>query len=339
MKTSQYSNYRAILLSLPYLIVFLSFPSPSQSAKPKCNAQDKKVLLQIKAALNITSWIPDIECCDWYGLECDRNTSRVISLAIFNNDISGQIPPAVGDLPYLQTLDMRKLPYLVGEIPPAISKLSQLTFLRLDWNNLSGPVPSFLSQLKNLYFLDLSFNKFSGSIPPSLSELPNLLALHLDRNKLTGNIPESFGNFPGNGKTPDLFLSHNMLTGPIPRSLGDLNFSGTIDLSRNRLEGDASFLFGKSKTVLFVDLSRNLFEFDLSKVEFPENMTNLDLNHNKIFGSLPEGLIKMQLQLLNVSYNKLCGQIPQGGNLQSFDSTAYFHNRCLCGAPLPPCKK
>ncbi|XP_027176641.1 polygalacturonase inhibitor-like [Coffea eugenioides] len=320
--------------------LFLSLPYPSLSAHAKCNVHDKQVLLEIKAAFNnpyhLASWNPDVDCCGWYALDCDRNTGRVIALTIFAGNISGEIPPAVGDLPYLQNLMFHKLTNLTGQIPSAVTKLVHLKELTISWTNLSGPVPSFLSQLKNLTSLDLSFNDLTGSIPPSLSELPNLLDLHLDRNKLTGSIPDSFGRFAGN--TPDLFLSHNMLSGPVPKSLGNVNFSIQIDFSRNKLEGDASFLFGKNKTIQFVDLSRNLFEFDLSKVEFPDSLTNLDLNHNKIFGSLPVGLTELNLQFFNVSYNRLCGQIPQGGKLQSFDSYNYFHNRCLCGAPLPACK-
>ncbi|CAI9100123.1 OLC1v1037053C1 [Oldenlandia corymbosa var. corymbosa] len=322
------------------LLLFLSLPFPAFSARPKCNSQDKKVLLQIKAALNnpyhLASWNPEEDCCTWYAMECDRNNGRVKALTIFSGNISGQIPPAVGDLPYLETLVFRKLTNLHGQIPSAITKLTRLRDLTLSWTNLSGPVPSFLSQLKSLTYLDLSFNDLTGSIPPSLSQLPNLEEIHLDRNKLTGSIPESFGHWAG--KTPNIFLSHNQLTGPVPASLGSLNFPSTIDLSRNKLVGDVSFLFGRSKTVLFIDLSRNLFEFDLSKVQFPVNLTNLDLNHNRIFGSLPQGLTRLNLQFLNVSYNRLCGKIPRGGDLQRFDQYSYFHNRCLCGAPLSPCK-
>ncbi|XP_052176486.1 polygalacturonase inhibitor-like [Diospyros lotus] len=320
------------------LFLALTFLSVSRSASVRCNPKDKKVLFQIKEALgnpyHLASWVPEHDCCDWYCVDCDSN-NRTFSLTIFSGNISGQIPPAVGDLPYLETLVFRKLTNLTGTIPPAIAKLTRLKMLRLSWTNLSGPVPSFLSGLKNLNFLDLSFNDLTGSIPPSLSQLPNLDALHLDRNKLTGSIPESFGKFAG--KVPALYLSHNQLTGPIPTSLGDLNFTD-IDVSRNKLSGNVSFLFGPKSVLQSADFSRNMFEFDLTKVVFPASLTWLDLNHNKIYGSLPQSLADLQLQHLNVSYNRLCGQIPVGGKLQSFGVTEYFHNRCLCGAPLPACK-
>ncbi|KAJ8564489.1 hypothetical protein K7X08_000949 [Anisodus acutangulus] len=319
------------------LFVFLSFPSPSVSVR--CNPEDKRVLLQIKKDLgnpyHLASWDPNTDCCYWYVVGCDRRTNRINSLHVFQANISGQIPAAVGDLPYLETLQFHHITNLTGTIQPTIAKLTNLKMLRLSFTNLTGPVPDFLSQLKNLTLLELNYNQLTGTIPPSLSQLPNLLAIHLDRNKLTGQIPDSFGKFKG--QIPDLYLSHNSLTGPVPKSLGELNFS-TLDFSRNNLEGDVSFLFGKNKTIQNIDLSRNILEFDLSKLEFPDSLSSLDLNHNRIFGSLPEGLKDVQLQYLNVSYNRLCGQIPQGGKLQSFDVYSYFHNKCLCGSPLPDCK-
>ncbi|KAF2307815.1 hypothetical protein GH714_032060 [Hevea brasiliensis] len=257
--------------------------------KKLCNHHDKKVLLQIKQDFGnpylLASWKADTDCCtQWYQVECDSTTHRIISLTIFAGNLSGEIPPAVGDLPYLQTLVFHKLTNVTGPIQPAIAKLKSLNFLRLSWLSLTGSVPDFLGQLKNLTFLDLAFNRLSGSIPSSLALLPNLGALHLDRNRLTGSIPESFGAFQGN--VPGLYLSHNQLSGKIPASLGNLDF-GAIDFSRNKLEGDASILFGPNKTTQIVDLSRNLLEFDLSKVAFQSSLTSLDINHNKIYGSIP----------------------------------------------------
>lgn len=325
-------------MRLLFLSIFFS-SLLTASFSERCNPKDKKVLFQIKTSLNnpyhLASWTPNTDCCDWYCVECDETTNRINSLTIFSGQISGQIPPSVGDLPFLKTLIFRHLTNVTGQIPSAISKLKSLQMVRLSWTNLTGPVPAFFSQLKNLTYLDLSFNQLSGSIPSSLSSLPNLGALHLDRNKLTGSIPDSFGKFPG--AVPDLYLSHNQLTGVIPKSLGDMDFT-RIDLSRNKLQGDASILFGSKKTTQTLDISRNLFEFDLSKAEFSIELISLDLSHNKIYGSIPEGITSVDLQAFNVSYNRLCGKIPVGGKLRSFDYSTYFHNRCLCGAPLADCK-
>jgi SPP1 gp7 family putative phage head morphogenesis protein len=125
----------------------------------------------------------------------------------------------------------------------------------------------------------------------------------LDRNKLTGPIPESFGSFKKPG--PDIILSHNQLSGPIPASLGQID-PERIDLSRNKLEGDASVLFGNKKRTQILDLSRNLLSFDFSKVDFPkQSLIWLDVNHNKIYGKIPTALTEVEnLQQFNVSYNR-----------------------------------
>ncbi|KAK7285530.1 hypothetical protein RJT34_20304 [Clitoria ternatea] len=325
-----------------YLLTFL-LVSPLAFSE-RCNPKDKKVLLQIKKDFNnpylLASWNPDTDCCQWYCVKCDPKTHRINSLVILSSvpdtNLSGPIPPSVGDLPYLETLEFHKLPKLTGPIQPTITKLTKLKWLEISWTNVSGPVPDFLAQLQNLQFLDLSFNNLSGPIPSSLSQLPNLLSLRLDRNRLMGPIPHSFGSFKKPG--PDLYLSHNQLSGPIPASLANINPT-RIELSRNKLEGDASMLLGRNKTTQILDVSRNLLAFDLSKVEFPTSLISLDLNHNRIFGRIPAGLTAVDfLQGFNVSFNRLCGEIPQGGRLQTFDVSSYIHNKCLCGTPLPPCK-
>ncbi|KAK7826233.1 polygalacturonase inhibitor [Quercus suber] len=72
-----------------------------------CNPQYKKVLLQIKQAFNnpyvLASWDPNTDCCDRYCVTCDSASNRINYLTIFSSHLSGQIPPEVGDLPFLDT--------------------------------------------------------------------------------------------------------------------------------------------------------------------------------------------------------------------------------------------
>ncbi|KAH0453385.1 hypothetical protein IEQ34_017709 [Dendrobium chrysotoxum] len=322
-----------ILLLLPLLIT-----------ADKCNKDDKRALNSIKSALNFTYWTSATACCDWGGVECDPTVpgsdgSRVTGLfVITDSTITGPIPSAVGDLPFLTSLRFHKLPNLTGNIPSSITRLTRLSILLLSWNSLSGPIPSFLSQIPSLTDIDLSFNQFSGSIPPELAKLPSIQQLDFSRNRLTGSIPAEFGNF-AKSSPPDLIFSHNSLSGDLPVSLGVPEW-GKIDLSRNNLTGDASFLFGAGKSTRYIDLSRNEFAFDLSRVTFPVNVTVLDLNHNKITGSIPAQINQVDptyFPVFNVSYNQLCGEIPAGPITAKFGVDSYFHNKCLCGSPLPPC--
>ncbi|KAL8463944.1 hypothetical protein ACS0TY_033763 [Phlomoides rotata] len=321
-----------------FILVLLFLSLTPLSLSERCHPNDKKALLQLKKDLNnpydLISWKPKDDCCEWYVVKCDEKTNRITEFDLSKSDLQLPIPAAIGDLPYLESLTFHHT-NVTGQIPRAISKLSNLKFLDLRWNLLTGHVPAFLGHLKKLTYIGLSFNSLTGSIPESLSQLPELTGLLLDRNKLTGSIPESFADF----KQQDfyLYMSHNQLSGPIPRKLGSANFSW-FDVSRNRLEGDLSCMFGKNKSLVTADFSRNLFEFDLTHIEFSEQLVNLDLNHNKIYGSLPKDLSSTGIISLNVSYNRLCGPIPELRRFQTFDVSVFLHNKCLCGKPLPKCK-
>ncbi|XP_039155684.1 polygalacturonase inhibitor-like [Eucalyptus grandis] len=84
------------------------------------------------------------------------------------------------------------------------------------------------------------------------------------------------------------------------------------DPSWNRLQGYTSLLFGVNKTNDYIDISRNLFEFNLSRVELSQSIMWLDINPNKIDGAMPEAMKDLLLQFSDLSYNRLCGEIPVG---------------------------
>ncbi|KAK1412883.1 hypothetical protein QVD17_34470 [Tagetes erecta] len=305
-------NLSIFIISI-LLIILICLPTPSLSKQNACNKNDEKTLLNIKKSLGnpniLASWHKTLDCCQWDGIYCTLNTGRVTDVNIFSasDNISAQFPPEIGDLPYLQNLALINLTNLYGQIPSSFTKLTRLNSLAITSTSLSGPIPSFLSELKNLMFLDLSYNKFTGS------------------------IPESLGWF----NRQVLYLSNNRLTGNVPKSLGYVNFT-KVDFSENQLTGDLSMFFGSNKTIRVAHFFRNHFQFNLSEVdELPESLWDLQLDHNKIYGSLSAAFASESLQYLNVSYNRLCGKIPQG--LQKADETSFFHNRCLCGSPLPAC--
>ncbi|XP_020225434.1 polygalacturonase inhibitor-like, partial [Cajanus cajan] len=175
--------------------------------------------LELKKDLNnpyiLASWDPNEDCCEWYCVKCDEKTNRIydldISSSVPDTNLSGQIPPSVGDLPYLESLTFHKLPNLVGPIQPTIAKLTKLKYLIITNTGISGPVPDFLAQLQSLDLIKLSFNSLSGTIPSSLYQLPNLSSLQLDRNQLTGPIPGSFGSFNKPGPDACSWLSTDIV--------------------------------------------------------------------------------------------------------------------------------
>ncbi|XP_027348413.1 polygalacturonase inhibitor 3-like [Abrus precatorius] len=327
-----------------YLFIMLYFIIQASALSERCNPQDKKALLRIKKELGdpitLQTWDQQTDCCGiWYGVACDpKNNHRVdfLSLSDLNLSQPFPIPSSIGDLPYLDILELNQISNLSGPIPLAISKLPKLQFLTISQTNVYGELPHFLSQLKTLVYINLSYNKLSGQIPSFFSGLRNLQRISFDGNTLTGSIPHSFGYF--SNQMSYLTLSRNKLSGTIPASLGRLNLL-TVDFSWNMLQGDASMLFGSNKRTNEITLSSNSLAFDIEKVGLPSNLWTLNLNNNRIYGRLPGGLMALKfLTEFNVSYNSLCGEIPSGGSLQGFDVSRYAHNKCLCGSPLPSCK-
>ena len=67
---------------------------------------------------------------------------------------------------------------LSGPIPPELGNLSALEGLNLSFNDLSGPIPPELGNLSDLEYLDLGFTGVSGCIP---SELQGRVVGYIDR--------------------------------------------------------------------------------------------------------------------------------------------------------------
>ncbi|CAD6264665.1 unnamed protein product [Miscanthus lutarioriparius] len=88
-----------------------------------------------------------------------------------------------------------------------------------------------------------------------------------------------------------------------------------------------------------IDLSWNKLEFDMTKVRFPYRLNYLDISHNHIKGGVSKSLKDINLLHFNVSYNELCGEIPTGRYMVYHQADSYVNNKCLCGTPLPHCKK
>jgi len=116
---------------------------------------------------------------------------------------------------------------ITGEIPPEIGNLTNLERLDLDENQLTGSIPSEIGNLTNLERLYLNENQLTGSIPPEIGDLTNLTSLRLYNNQLTGTIPESICNlsidwggynwyFPWEEDIPSFDIFNNQLCPPYP---------------------------------------------------------------------------------------------------------------------------
>ncbi len=156
------------------MLVFLLFSCKNNSTGPEQSlAADRDVLVVLYNATdganwtNRTNWLSDSDLSTWHGITISNE--QIISLDLANNNLTGELPGALGNLSNLKTLN-------------------------LSDNQLHGPIPSELGNLANLTDLYLSQNALSGSVPSELSNLSNLTGLYLDQNGLTGPLPQSLTN-------------------------------------------------------------------------------------------------------------------------------------------------
>ena len=163
---------------------------------------------------NNSNWLSDRPLGEWHGVTIDSN-GRVTSLILVHNQLSGTIPPELGNLANLTELYLSSN-QLSGEIPSELGNLANLTYLDLHENQLSGEIPSQLGNLTNLTWLYLFSNQLSGSIPSELGNLSNLTHLNLWVNQLSGEIPSELGNL---ANLTVLWLAGNQLSGCIPAAL------------------------------------------------------------------------------------------------------------------------
>ena len=181
---------------------------------------------------NREGWLTDAPLNDWYGVTTNTE-GRVTELGLTENNLSGPIPPELGNLIQLEFLFLESNS-LTGPVPPELGNLTRLESLALGSNSLSGPIPPELGNLTQLRLLVLAWNKLSGSIPPELGSLTRLEEIMLTTNSLTGPIPPELGNLT---RLDNLELADNFLTGLIPPELGNLTQLRLLRLLYNELTG------------------------------------------------------------------------------------------------------
>ena len=86
------------------------------------------------------------------------------TLDLSDNQLTGSIPPEIGNLTNLTYLSLSSN-QLTGEIPPEIGNLTNLTSLQLSYNQLTGEIPESICDL-TLDFTDYHFNISNNQLCP-----------------------------------------------------------------------------------------------------------------------------------------------------------------------------
>ncbi|KAG2321356.1 hypothetical protein Bca52824_014569 [Brassica carinata] len=191
-----------------------------------------------------------------------------------------------------------------------------LLSLQLPSANLTGSLPRELGEFSMLRSVFLNINSLSGSIPLELGYASSLSDLDLSGNALTGVLPPSIWNLCD--KLVSLKLHGNSLSGVLPEPALPNSTCGNLqvlDFGGNKLSGEFPEFITRFKGLKSLDLSSNVFG-----------------------GSVPDGLVLLQLESLDLSHNNFSGMLPSFGEDSKFGAESFEGNSpSLCGLPLKPC--
>ena len=283
-------------------------------------------------------WLGHDPIGKWYGVTTD-GIGRVTALDLYQNHLTGTIPPELAGLPSLKQLHLTGNG-LSGPIPGELGGLTQLEQLIASSNRLSGEIPPELGDLGNLTRLHLSDNQLTGGIPAWLGRLSSLERLSVSRNLLAGEIPPKLGRLPN---LQFLRLQGNQLTGCIPEGLRDVPDN---DLDKLGLDDCASGGDADSDRAALVALydatggrnwrnNRNwlsnarMWEWQGVTTDGDGRVISLRLSYNQLTGEIPAELGSLsRLRFLVLYGNQLTGEIPaELGSLTNLESLWLYDNQ------------
>ncbi|MXY97193.1 MAG: hypothetical protein F4Z29_05475 [Gemmatimonadetes bacterium] len=298
----------------------IEFKQVASCGEPTVKTTDREALVAFYYATggpgwkNSTNWLSDKPLRDWHEVTTDEN-GRVTELSFWENNLSGSIPPELGQLTNLKHLYIAKN-HLSGSIPTELGQLQNLEILWLFRNRISGSIPAELGQLRKLKVLNLDGNRLVGSIPPELGQLQNLETLELgsnpgrSSNQLIGSIPVELGQLQN---LTHLDLRNNRLSGSIPAELGQFPNLARLDLGGNELTSFIPTELGKLRNLIVMGLTGNQLTGEIPpELSRLSKLENLSLDKNRLEGSVPSELGKLShLTLLLLSENEaLAGPVP-----------------------------
>ena len=140
------------------------------------------------------NWIkPHIRHCDWDGITCD-DANNSIKLELQSNGLSGSLTQNISKLRSLEV----KVRHVTIHDTILVMKLLAFLFIFVFVvvflvTIQPGLISTEISLLSNLTHLRLSYNDFTGKVGTNFTTLQGLKLIHLNRKRLSGNVS---GNVP-----------------------------------------------------------------------------------------------------------------------------------------------
>ncbi|KAH9735373.1 MDIS1-interacting receptor like kinase 2 [Citrus sinensis] len=281
--------------------------------------------------------------------------SNLQYINLWNNDLSGSIPPQIGSLLKLKYLNLR-WKNLTGEftIPlrHTIPKTLRPMCLDMSFNNLEGEIPTYLrgnppksfvgnkglcDPVKVIVFIWAALTLLIVHVASATNISIHVAASEIERQALLNSgwwkdrIPHNTSdhcNWFGitcdyEGRITHIGLAESNIKG----ELGHINFScfpnlQYLDLSNNNLSGSIPSQIGSLSNLKYLDLDRNNLTGTIPKeIGSLRNLKELRLGSNNFNGTIPNEIGSLRkLEALSLDSNKLSGTIPKEiGSLRNLE--------------------
>ncbi|KAF8410297.1 hypothetical protein HHK36_002823 [Tetracentron sinense] len=252
--------------------------------------------------------------------------TTLVSLQLFENELSGEIPDEFGDFKSLVNISLYTN-NLIGSIPQKLGSWADFDFVDVSENLLTGPIPPDMCKNGKMQKLLVFQNKLTGGIPMNYANCSSLLRFRVDNNSLSGSVPAGIWGLP-NVFVIDFTL--NQFDGPITSEIGNAKSLTHLFVGNNRFSGKLPEEISKATSLVAIDMSSNQFSGGIpSKIGELKKLHGLSLQDNMLSGSIPKSLGSCDsLDEINFAGNSLSGQIPSSlGSLPTLNSLNLSHNK------------
>ncbi|XP_049391246.1 receptor-like protein 9DC3 [Solanum stenotomum] len=300
---------------------------------------------EIPNCLLTFSWLRvlDLQANNFHGPIPNKfpKNSLLSHINLSKNQLEGPIPTSLLNCTALQVLDLGNNK-IRDTFPTWLEMLQELELLILKSNRFYGPIVAFKTEspFPNMKIFDLSDNSFTGSLPMVVQKGFKAM-MNMDAHKSGLEYHEEPLDFVGYGGEvlySGLYVESVILVMKNQEIKFNkiLKIFTTIDLSRNKFEGEIPKFIGNLNSLLLLNLSHNNLTGHIPiEMRNMRTLEALDLSFNQLTGKIPVELASLTfLAVLNLSHNHLVGPIPQSNQFNTFPNDFYLGNSELCGFPL-----
>ncbi|XVE70280.1 hypothetical protein DITRI_Ditri10aG0059700 [Diplodiscus trichospermus] len=254
-----------------------------------------------------------------------RYLTNLISLQLFENQFTGQVPHELGEFRKLVNLSLYNNK-LTGPLPQKLGSWADFDFIDVSENFLTGPIPPDMCKKGTMKGLLMLQNRLTGEIPATYASCTTLKRFRVSNNSLSGVVPAGIWGLP---KVNIIDLSYNQFEGPITSDIKNAKEIGILSAEYNRLSGDLPEEISEATSVVRIELNNNQISGKIPRgIGELKRLSSLQLHNNMLSGSIPDSLGSCaSISNIHMADNSLSGKIPSSlGSLPTLNSLNLSRN-------------